>query len=173
MAFLIRTLLLCAASLTFLAAPSSGQLFNHLLDGERLGTGQALTQGGFAFVIQSDCNLVLYEFGNPLWSSGTNGQGLGCYVTLQSDGNLVIYDQSNKAIWASNTNGETGNYLLILQKDRNVVIYSLPIWATGTNTVGSAGVVIAGARNGTVGVTGAEQNKVREMGKIMEVEGDE
>nr|AAA19577.1 lectin [Epipactis helleborine] len=168
MASSIMTLLLCAASLTLLLAiPSSGD--NHLLTGQRLTTGSFLTEGGFTFIMQSDCNLVLYDLNRPIWASGTYGKGTGCFLSMQSDGNLVVYDVRNIAIWASNTARNNGNYLLILQKDRNVVIYSQPIWATTTNIRGSAGVVIAPALNGTVGVSGAEQNKVSEMTNILEV----
>ena len=92
---------------------------------------------------------------------------------MQTDGNLVIYDNRNNPLWASNTNGENGNYILILQKDRNLVIYSHPIWATGTNYAGSVAVVVAAARNGTVGISGAEQNKVREIRKILKIMTDE
>ncbi|XP_020595050.1 mannose-specific lectin-like [Phalaenopsis equestris] len=167
---MIKTLILFSASLTILLAiPSSAQTYNHLLAGERLNPGDSLVQGHYFFTMQYDCNLVLYDYSTPLWASGTQNKGSGCYAIMQRDGNLVVYDSNNNPLWASNTNGEEGNYILILQKDRNVVIYSNPIWATGTNQVGWIGVVVAAARNGTVGVSGAEQNKVREMGKIMEV----
>ena len=65
---------------------------------------------------------------------------------MQTDGNLVIYDGSNRAIWASNTSGHKGNYQLILQRDRNVVIYdssNRAIWATSSNIPGTAPVVIS------------------------------
>ena len=171
----IKILLLCAASLSvlLLATPVSGQNYNHLLSGERLNQGQSLTQGNYQFIIQNDCNLVLYIYGTPRWASNTGGQASGCYLAMQSDGNLVVYDYGNRAIWASNTGGENGYYNLILQKDGNVVIYAKPIWATGTSYSGSAVVVVAAARNGTVGASGAEQNKVKEMGKIVQVHGDE
>ena len=171
---IIRTLLLRAASLTILLAnPSSGQCNNHLLSGERLSPGQSLTSGNMEFIMQYDCNLVLYDNGKPIWASGTYHSGSGCYVAMQTDGNLVIYDNRNNPLWASNTNGENGNYILILQKDRNLVIYSHPIWATGTNYAGSVAVVVAAARNGTVGISGAEQNKVREIRKILKIMTDE
>lgn len=68
-----------------------------------------------ATTFQSDGNLVVYEWGvsciflgcsydvpTPVWASGTNDKG-GSVLALQHDGNLVIYNGSNKAIWASNT----------------------------------------------------------------------
>ena len=170
-----RTLFLCAASLTILLAnPSSGQCNNHLLSGERLSTGQSLTSGRVELAMQYDCNLVLYDNGKPIWASGTYGSGSSCYAAMQTDGNFVVYDNRNNPLWASNTGGANGNYILILQKDRNLVIYSKPLWATGTNYAGSVAVVVAAARNGTVGISGAEQNKVREMmGKIVQIMSEE
>ncbi|KAH7692357.1 alpha-D-mannose-specific plant lectins domain-containing protein [Dioscorea alata] len=107
-----------------------------LYSGESLRSGQGMYYGSYSFIMQSDCNLVLYDNGNAIWASGTNGRGRSCYVTMQSDGNLVIYDNNNNAVWASNTNLGQGNYVLILQRDRNVVIYGSAQWATNTNTVG-------------------------------------
>ncbi|KAM0953374.1 putative bulb-type lectin domain-containing protein [Dioscorea sansibarensis] len=107
-----------------------------LYSGEALGTGQALNYASYTFIMQSDCNLVLYDNGRVLWASGTNGRGTNCRVTLQNDGNLVIYTSNNNVVWASNTNVGQGRYVLVLQKDRNVVIYGRPLWATNTNTAG-------------------------------------
>jgi hypothetical protein len=89
--------------------------------------------------MQTDGNLVLYEgpcvnthCGVPLWASHTVGCG-GC-VSMQSDGNLVVYDSvgqlSGHACWASGTNGHAGAYLQ-LQNDGDVVMYP---------AVGDAGV---------------------------------
>ncbi|XP_020598103.1 mannose-specific lectin-like [Phalaenopsis equestris] len=166
---MIKSLLFAASLTILLANPSSAQNYNHLLAGQRLNTGESLRTDNYIFIIQYDCNLVLYESNTAIWASGTDGRGQGCYLTMQHDGNLVVYDYTNTAVWASNTDRENGNYILIVQRDRNVVIYSNPIWATGTNYAGSVGVVVAAARNGTVGVSGAKQNKVREMGNIREV----
>ncbi|KAM0953376.1 putative bulb-type lectin domain-containing protein [Dioscorea sansibarensis] len=110
-----------------------------LYSGETLRSGQALTYASYTFIMQTDCNLVLYDNGRALWASGTNGRGTNCRVTLQSDGNLVIYTSNNKAVWASNTNVGQNHYVLILQKDRNVVIYGGALWATNTNNIGVSG----------------------------------
>nr|AAA33365.1 lectin [Hippeastrum sp.] len=109
--------------------------------------------------MQQDCNLVLYDVDKPIWASNTGGLAQGCHLSMQSDGNLVVYSPSgNRAIWASNTQGENGNYVCILQKDRNVVIYGTARWATGTNIHGA----------GIVGVPGsAPQNTTAEMIKLV------
>jgi CspA family cold shock protein len=43
-------------------------------------------------------------------------------LSYQSDGNLVVYDKSNKPLWNSQTNGKTPNKL-VFQADGNLVLY--------------------------------------------------
>ena len=71
----------------------------------------------------------------PLWGSGTDGKG-GKYVTMQNDGNLVIYSDS-KALWGSGTDGKGGTYVS-MQNDGNLVVYSntRPLWGSGTDGKG-------------------------------------
>jgi hypothetical protein len=67
-----------------------------------------------------------------VWQTNTGGHP-GSTITMQSDGNLVIYDQAGGVLWASNTSGNPGAYD-VLQRDGNYVIYvDVPIWATGTS----------------------------------------
>ena len=43
---------------------------------------------------------------------------------VQSDHNLVIYDQYNKAIWNTQTSGRgSGTMRLVMQDDANLVLY--------------------------------------------------
>ena len=42
------------------------------------------------------------QVGPPLWSSGIHSGA--ARVTLQDDGNLVIYSSAGKALWATGTN---------------------------------------------------------------------
>ena len=64
-------------------------------------------------------------------------------LTLQTDGNLVIYDEQEHhlAIWSSATNGKAVDHA-IMQTDGNFVIYGFPqaLWAT--NTVGQPGAFL-------------------------------
>jgi hypothetical protein len=53
--------------------------------------------------MQDDGNLVVYEFGKPIWSSRTYGHP-GAHLELQKDGTLVIYD-GTKAIWTAKRTG--------------------------------------------------------------------
>jgi tricorn protease-like protein len=93
------------------------------------------TLSGYALVFALDGNL---ELQGPtrlrLWESGTRGRG-GRVLSMQTDGNLVIYDATRSTVlWASHTAGHQGAFLAV-QEDGNVVIYSnknIPIWATDT-----------------------------------------
>ncbi|MFI1410238.1 protein kinase [Streptomyces sp. NPDC020707] len=54
-------------------------------------------------------------------------------LIMQPDGNLVAYDENDKATWASRTSGE--NYKAVFQEDGNLVVYTpddKPVWATNT-----------------------------------------
>ncbi|KAI0499027.1 hypothetical protein KFK09_019927 [Dendrobium nobile] len=159
----ILLLLLSATALfSLLTTPASAA--NRLNAGQSLGPGQSLAQGPYLFIMQPDCNLVLYDNIRAVWATGTNGRAFGCVLKMQTDGNLVIYSGS-RVIWASNTSRQIGNYYLLLQRDRNVVIYDSAnnaIWATGTN-VGNTAVVVIPHSNGTAAASGAAQNKVKEL----------
>ncbi|EFJ13798.1 hypothetical protein SELMODRAFT_19275, partial [Selaginella moellendorffii] len=52
--------------------------------------------------MQSDCNLVLYFKNINIWDTKTNGKGIKCFLHLQKDGNLVIYDKYFKLVWSYN-----------------------------------------------------------------------
>ena len=54
------------------------------------------------------CGLT-YNFFINRWSSKTNGCG-DCYIVMQDNGNLVIYNDDDVAVWASNT-CQTGTYM--------------------------------------------------------------
>lgn len=106
-----------------------------LYTNQSLRAGDQLSNRGFTLAMQGDCNLVLYDHSNAIWSTGTAGKGNNCYVTMQGDGNLVIYGDRG-VVWASNTVRGIDRYELIVQEDRNVVIYKGParrsIWDTKT-----------------------------------------
>jgi len=91
-----------------------------------LAANQSLTFGNLTFIMQSDGNLVLYEYSfSPLWAAGNtpgiNGQPVAgrscaaCLAVFQSDGNLVLYTsaQAGTAYWASNTAPHSGYVLQI------------------------------------------------------------
>ena len=56
---------------------------------------------------------------------------------MQSDGNMVIYDPSNKALWASNSKSllkQTN--VLVMQDDGNLVLTRLGVRVWTSNTAG-------------------------------------
>ena len=65
-------------------------------------------------------------------------------LSVQDDGNLVIYQNSNgSALWASNTSGNQPGFL-IMQGDGNLVFYgpnNVPIW--NSQTSGNAGAALS------------------------------
>lgn len=73
-------------------------------------------------------------------SSLTNGESIyspnGSYrLTMQSDGNLVLYTSTNNPIWRSGSVSGSGNYIFRCQSDGNMVIYknqTLPASYNGT-----------------------------------------
>lgn len=91
---------------------------------------------GYELHFTLDGNLELTgPLNRKLWESDTRGRGAGI-LSMQKDGDLVIYDASRRrAIWSTCTKGHPGAYLA-LQNDGNVVLYSgagHPLWSTGTS----------------------------------------
>jgi hypothetical protein len=60
--------------------------------------------------MQSDCSLVTVHNGTVVWSSGSSGKGTGCWLAMQGDGNLVIYNQgsgvASNSVWSIQTGGK-------------------------------------------------------------------
>jgi hypothetical protein len=58
------------------------------------------------------------------------------YLKMQSDGNLVLYNDGKKALWSSGTYGRgVAPYRTIMQDDGNLVLYdakSSPLWHSET-----------------------------------------
>lgn len=122
--------------------------------------GEAFAQLSHAFGVH-DCGL-----GAPPSPSGTTqllfGQSLNIgqsvespnrrtQLTMQRDGNLVLYDMHERvALWSAGTNGKGGAYA-IMQPDGNFVVYNgqhQPVWASGTN--GHPGAYLAIQDDGNV-----------------------
>ncbi|KAF9590495.1 hypothetical protein IFM89_035468 [Coptis chinensis] len=103
-----------------------------LFSGDILNSNEFIENGPYRFIMQSDCNLVLYMNRNRvLWNSATNGRGTSCRATLQNNGNLVILSGTD-VVWSSQSAQGPNNYRLIIQGDGNVVIYGASLWATNT-----------------------------------------
>jgi len=98
---------------------------------DRLTAGQALYRGGAAlqspngrygvYVRSSNGVLVVRDLvaGRDIW---TTKALVDDWLTLQADGNAVLYSSGGKALWSTGTGGK-GDARLIIQNDGNFVLY--------------------------------------------------
>ncbi|KAI0512282.1 hypothetical protein KFK09_012921 [Dendrobium nobile] len=129
------SILLSLVVLLLLNAPAScsSKSFNNVLSsGYPLNAGDSLVQGKYNFIMQYDCNLVLYESEVAIWSSQTDGKGSNCSLVLQNNGELFISTAAGIIVWRSETGGEYGHFVLVLQPNGNAVVYGNAVWSTGT-----------------------------------------
>ena len=128
------------------------QLTKDLKPGWRLDAGDSLYSalGAFRLTMQGDGNLVLYQiddtqipgdvtpillhsegpqdlYHNAIWEAGTNlpsqNAGTGAYCLMTADGNLVVYDETDRPCFQSGTKGHPGAFLRC-QDDGNLVVYT-------------------------------------------------
>ncbi|GAA2064767.1 hypothetical protein GCM10009839_90400 [Catenulispora yoronensis] len=116
-----------SALLAGLTVGAAGQASADVADISHMAKGETLWGGEYiarwvsnngndyldSFEMQYDGNLVLYRIGpygwkQPCWATGTNGSG-ATHVTYQSDGNLVLYTNSGRAVWASDSQWGAGS----------------------------------------------------------------
>jgi hypothetical protein len=80
-----------------------------LCQGGNLVAGQYLhsENGKYRLAVQSDGNVVLTRVSDntALWTTNTAGSGATDRLTLQTDGNLVLYNTAGTALWSSKTSG--------------------------------------------------------------------
>ena len=75
---------------------------------------------------------------NPIWATGTwnlPSDRRPTHADMQTDGNLVLYNDANQPAWAAGVFGSFISPYLEMQDDGNLVIYHngrTPIWASGT-----------------------------------------
>jgi len=119
--------------------------------------------------LTGDGNIVIGTVsGSNVWQSGTGSgestlftgevlhagesitSGNGAYsLTMQTDGNLVLYASSGKAMWDSSSSYGSGSQdTLVMQPDGNLVIYTAAgkaVWDAGTYGTGATAMTVAGA----------------------------
>ncbi|KAG6531301.1 mannose-specific lectin 3-like [Zingiber officinale] len=120
-------LVIASAALFHLAALSSANEGNILLTGDVLPTDGQLSYGRNAFVMQDDCNLVLYNFGRG-FQSDTHGAGANCTLSLSNHGALTI-TSAGATVWSS-PGSKKGKYAAVLRPDGEVAVYGPALWAT-------------------------------------------
>ncbi len=109
---------------------------DRLYAGTRIIRGQSIPSSDHKIKLSLDNNgelaLIVVATDEILWSAMTMGSD-AAYAIMQDDGNLVLYNNSQKPLWASNTYNHAKAYL-VLQTDGNMVIYqnNMPLWSTGT-----------------------------------------
>lgn len=73
--------------------------------------------------------------GQSLRAGQTIPSSSGSYgVTMQTDGNLVVYRSDGSSVWSTGTHG-SGAVTANMQQDGNFVLYTAdgrPVWSTGT-----------------------------------------
>jgi hypothetical protein len=83
------------------------------------------------------------EGGDALYAHQMLGSCEGRYtLTMQSDGNAVMYQNGAGAVWSTGTHGTAG-HVLTMQSDGNLVLYTAdgtPLWNSGT--YGNPGAVL-------------------------------
>lgn len=104
---------------------------NVLLTGDVLTTDGQLSYGNTAFIIQDDCNLVLYNNTNG-FQSNTHSNGLNCTLTLNDHGQLIITSSADgSTVWTSGSpSPKKGNYAAVLRPDGQVAVYGPSVWST-------------------------------------------
>jgi len=102
-----------------------------------LTSSQILLSPGYRsnLLVQSDGNVVLNDYPNGAthWSTNTGGKGTAPYhLTLQGDGNLVLYDATSTPLWQSGTAGQgVGPYRLKIRDQHYLAVVdsnSTPLW---------------------------------------------
>ncbi len=127
------------------AGGESAHQSNQMTVGQMLANNEYLVSpnGNYRFYLQGDGNLVLrdWQTRESIWSSGTQGEN-GSRLTLQSDGNLVLYTATGEPVWDSNTVG-SGADRLALNNDGSLALYqgSSAVWIQneGNNSGGTGG----------------------------------
>jgi hypothetical protein len=113
---------------------------------------QYLSNSGYYLVMQPDCNLVMFqgsslETSDQVWQTSTAGKGSDCWLRMQTNGNLVLYNATCSppcAQWDSNSS-MTGlpdrGFFVMLQnngvldiynfQNDNPILYSTVVSVTG------------------------------------------
>ncbi len=125
-----------------------GNLVLYNAAGKPLWATNTAGNPGSVLTLETEPNLVVVSGRTSVWTMHTLNAGAalgvgqqltavfaGYYLTLQGDGNLVLYAATGAPVWASDTVG-SGAIRAIMQQDGNLVLYDetgRPKWATNTD----------------------------------------
>lgn len=119
------------------ATDASAASTSTLTVGQRLVSGAALQSPGgtYRLVMQSDGNLVERRVaGNAaIWTSRTAGRA-GAGLIVQTDGNVVVYPRTGRAVWSTRTSGSGVTFSI--QDDGNLVVRASSgraLWTSGAD----------------------------------------
>lgn len=122
----LALILMISPALQSMARAAAGQ--NYLTAGQQLGRTESIVSpdGRFRLTFQEDQNVVILgpDRGNGVVRHQFETRNSGAVrLSLQSDGNLVLYTASNAVAWQSDTDGTGPGNKLVMQDDGNVVLY--------------------------------------------------
>jgi len=118
-------------------------------------------KGRFTVIMQTDCNLVLYDSAKgkggydpsaSTWASGTWVDGTpSCYAEVESNGTLSVF-RSNAIVYKTPqaaVSSSLAPLFFVIQDDGNFVAYqcTAPYWASNTWTSGAGFLQIAPSLN--------------------------
>ena len=96
---------------------------NELDAGANLTGGQYLTgTNGDRLSLGTNGVLALTRNGATIWSAGL--RGVAAYLTVQGDGNLVLFRAGRRPVWSSGTARTGGGARLVLRDDGDLVLQS-------------------------------------------------
>ncbi|MCU1527925.1 MAG: hypothetical protein JWP75_1688 [Frondihabitans sp.] len=119
--------------------------------GKTLASGQTVHSANlqYSLQMQTDGNLVEKDAGRVIWNSKTSGHA-GATLTVQTDGNVVIYPKGSKtALWNTHTSGFANSHLM-MQSDGDLQV------TTSTGVAWRSLAAGADTLSGTASLTGGQ-----------------
>jgi outer membrane protein assembly factor BamB len=152
---------------------------NELRAGQELAVGKFRRSpgGSFSLRLQEGGKLVVIRTGEdkPRWATDTAGTSPK-YLTMQKDGNLVLYGRDGSRLWATETDGQGGTRLVI-QEDGNLVLRTdggRAIWASDKAELRAGEELTAGQALRSPGSPGERfRLDLQEDGKLVVLRTDE
>nr|XP_029122603.1 mannose-specific lectin 2-like isoform X2 [Elaeis guineensis] len=117
----VSLLVILSSILILLTSPSTANEGNVLGTGDVLTTDSQLSYLDNSFVMQGDCNLVLYNYKGNGFQSNTHGEGVNCTLTLNDHGQFIIKSADGSTVWTTPPGPKKGNYSAVLRPDGEIL----------------------------------------------------